>query len=233
MLVQYIFGYTPVLKPSRSQGATFLTDEDAPLVYVWPFARLWAMLRELCPNGVEECTLESVCKTLKKSTLKKEDLKPAGYPVINSGRTLYGFYHNYNNEGPAFTVAARGEYAAFINFFEGKFWAGGLCYPYKSKNEKRVLTKFLYYSLKNKQQKIRSEIVAEGSIPALNKSDLEKVILPIPPLPVQEYIVSVLDRVDALCNDLSSGLPAEIEARTKQYEYYRDKLLAFKSPVLR
>ena len=44
----------------------------------------------------------------------------------------------------------------------------------------------------------------------------------------QERIVSVLDRLDSLCNDLSNGLPAEIEARRKQYEYYRDKLLTFK-----
>ncbi len=50
----------------------------------------------------------------------------------------------------------------------------------------------------------------------------------IPPLEVQQYVVAILDRFDALCNDLASGLPAEIEARKKQYEYYRDKLLSFK-----
>ena len=44
----------------------------------------------------------------------------------------------------------------------------------------------------------------------------------------QEKIVDILDRLDALCNDISSGLPAEIDARQKQYEYYRDKLLTFK-----
>ena len=53
----------------------------------------------------------------------------------------------------------------------------------------------------------------------------------IPSLEKQAEIVSVLDRFDALCNDLSSGLPAEIEARTKQYEYYRDKLLSFKEEL--
>ena len=50
----------------------------------------------------------------------------------------------------------------------------------------------------------------------------------MPPLEEQERIVAILDRFDALCNDLTSGLPAEIETRTKQYEYYRDKLLTFK-----
>ena len=50
----------------------------------------------------------------------------------------------------------------------------------------------------------------------------------MPPIEEQKRIVSILDRFDTICNDLTSGLPAEIEARQKQYEYYRDKLLSFK-----
>ena len=56
---------------------------------------------------------------------------------------------------------------------------------------------------------------------------LNDIVIPLPSLEEQERIVGILDRFDALCNDLSSGLPAEIEARQKQYEYYRDKLLGF------
>ena len=57
---------------------------------------------------------------------------------------------------------------------------------------------------------------------------LSKIKVPIIPLNKQQRIVDILDRFDRLCNDLSEGLPAEIEARKKQYEYYRDKLLTFK-----
>lgn len=57
---------------------------------------------------------------------------------------------------------------------------------------------------------------------------MEEFSIPVPPLEEQERIVAILDRFDALCNDPISGLPAEIEARKKQYEYYRDKLLTFK-----
>jgi type I restriction enzyme S subunit len=53
------------------------------------------------------------------------------------------------------------------------------------------------------------------------------VKVPFPPVEEQKRIVDILDRFDTLCNDLTSGLPAEIAARQKQYEYYRDKLLSF------
>ena len=62
----------------------------------------------------------------------------------------------------------------------------------------------------------------------MSSNDIKKVIIPIPPVAEQERIVAILDRFDKLCNDITEGLPAEIEARRKQYEYYRDKLLTFK-----
>lgn len=67
-----------------------------------------------------------------------------------------------------------------------------------------------------------------GSVPALNRKELMSLTVPVPPLEEQARIVAILDRFDALCNDISSGLPAEIEARRKQYEYYRDRLLTFR-----
>ena len=71
--------------------------------------------------------------------------------------------------------------------------------------------------------------VPMSGIPQLTAPELKKIKIPLPSLDMQIYIVSILDRFDAMCNDLTSGLPAEIEARQKQYEYYRDKLLNFKS----
>lgn len=59
-------------------------------------------------------------------------------------------------------------------------------------------------------------------------SKLENIEIMLPAIEEQERIVSILDRFDTLCNDITFGLPAEIEARQKQYEYYRDKLLTFK-----
>ena len=62
----------------------------------------------------------------------------------------------------------------------------------------------------------------------LNTGWLKEFRISLPPLETQERIVHVLDNFEAICTDLNIGLPAEIEARQKQYEYYRDKLLSFK-----
>jgi type I restriction enzyme S subunit len=70
-----------------------------------------------------------------------------------------------------------------------------------------------------------------GTMKNLNLSILGGMPVPVPPLKEQELVVDILDKFDALINDISQGLPAEIEARRRQYAYYRDKLLAFSERV--
>ena len=69
--------------------------------------------------------------------------------------------------------------------------------------------------------------ISGAAQPKLNKANLNKIPIPVPPLDEQERIVAILDKFDALVNDLSRGLPAEITARRQQYEHYRDRLLTF------
>lgn len=70
-------------------------------------------------------------------------------------------------------------------------------------------------------------VSAGGTISRIYNDNITKAIIPLPTLEKQKEIVSILDKFDSICNDLSAGLPAEIEHRQKQYEYYRDKLLTF------
>ena len=72
------------------------------------------------------------------------------------------------------------------------------------------------------------KLVSKGGQQQFNTNAIGRVLVPVPPLSEQQRIVSILDRFEALTTDLQSGLPAEIEARRKQYEYYREKLLTFK-----
>lgn len=91
-------------------------------------------------------------------------------------------------------------------------------------NEKIVLNKYLMYCYSLEPWNISTG----GTIARLYNDNILRAEIPVPPLEEQERIVNILDRFDKLCNDISEGLPAEIEARKKQYEYYRDKLLTFK-----
>ena len=94
-------------------------------------------------------------------------------------------------------------------------------------DEKISLTKYLYYYIKSNVDKLKA--MSNGStFEAINSESIRKFTVSLPPLEEQQRIVDILDRFDKLCNDISEGLPAEIEARQKQYEYYREKLLSFK-----
>ncbi|WP_124733086.1 restriction endonuclease subunit S [Helicobacter pylori] len=185
------------------------------------------LLQTLAPKGVEFRKLGEVCESTNKKTLKiseVSEVKNKGmYPVINSGRDLYGYYHDFNNDGENITIASRGEYAGFINYFNEKFFAGGLCYPYKVKDTNELLTKFLYFYLKTNEIQIMENLVSRGSIPALNKADIETLTIPIPPLEIQQEIVKILDAF----TELNTELNTELKARKKQYEYYQNMLLDF------
>ena len=96
--------------------------------------------------------------------------------------------------------------------------------------EKYVISDYLYYTLTSSfiQIEMKKKASFGGAVQNLNADIVKAIAIPVLPFSEQRRIVAILDRFDALCNDLTAGLPAEIEARRKQYEYYRDKLLSFK-----
>lgn len=85
---------------------------------------------------------------------------------------------------------------------------------------------YLFQSSNFNQQKVK--YAAGAKVTRVSSDSLEKIRIPVPPLEQQERIVAILDRFDALVNDLSIGLSAELKARRRQYEYYRDRLLTFR-----
>ncbi len=97
-----------------------------------------------------------------------------------------------------------------------------------NEDEKDLSSKFLYYLLASDDFFSYSMKFAKGTkMPRGDKSAIMKYEIPIPSLEEQERIVVILDKFDALVNDISIGLPAELSARRSQYEYYRIKLLTF------
>jgi type I restriction enzyme S subunit len=93
------------------------------------------------------------------------------------------------------------------------------------KDKAELSSKYLFYFLNRNKQLLRYDNGVDQT--NLKRDHILNISIPIPPLREQERIVSILDRFDVLTNDITSGLPAEIAVRRKQYEYYRDKLLTF------
>ena len=108
-----------------------------------------------------------------------------------------------------------------VTWAEGKIWVNN--HAHIIQGNALATTRFLYYYL----QTVNVTGLIHGNIPKLNQGDFRSIEVIMPAVAKQEEIVNLLDRFHALCNDITEGLPAEIEARQKQYEYYRDKLLAF------
>ncbi|TPH32026.1 restriction endonuclease subunit S [Helicobacter pylori] len=185
------------------------------------------LLQTLAPKGVEFRKLGEVINILKGKQLNKELLLDYGeYPVMNGGIHASGYWNEYNTDYPKIIISQGGASAGYVNYMTSKFWAGAHCYAIELNSEK-LNYKYLYYFLKNSQIILMKSQFGAG-IPALNKADIETLTIPIPPLEIQQEIVKILDQFSILTTDLLAGIPAEIKARKKQYEYYREKLLTFK-----
>ncbi len=145
------------------------------------------------------------------------------YPVYQNSMVPLGYYEKSNCPANTTFIIAAGA-AGEIGYSFTDFWAADDCYYL---NCAEILnSRFAYYALHCQQNHIKSR-VRRASVPRISRLNIENVVIPLPPLKEQSRIVSILDCFDGLCNNLSIGLPAEIEARRKQYEYYRDRLLNF------
>lgn len=146
------------------------------------------------------------------------------YPIYSNGTgssALYGYTDSYKIEDDAITISARGT-IGYHEVRKGKFTPIVRLIVLIA-NEKIVKTKYLNFALS-----IAGIEGIKTGIPSLTVPMLKKYTIKIPPIEEQERIVNILDKFEKLCNDISQGLPAEIEARRQQFEYYRNKLLTFK-----
>lgn len=201
----------------------------------------------LTPNeNVTTVELGEVCAFVRgpfSGALKKEIFQPKGYAVYEQQHAIYrALEFRYFigekkfNELKRFAVKA-GDIIVSCSGTIGKTFVipedapegviNQALLKLTPHNELNVF--YLQYFFENTISKILNGVARGGAIKNVPSVDeLKRIKIPLPPLDVQEHLVQVLDNFDAICSDLKIGLPAEIEARQKQYEYYRDKLLTFK-----
>ena len=142
-------------------------------------------------------------------------------PVYGSGGIMT-YIDTFVYDAPSVLIPRKGSLSNLF-YVDTPFWNVDTIF-YTEINNAVVLPKFLFYILQNMHLETLNKA---GGVPSLTQDILNRVEFSLPPLEVQERIVAILDRFDALCNDIKIGLPAEIELRQKQYEHYRDKLLTF------
>ena len=152
----------------------------------------------------------------------------------NKSKTEQGLYPVYGSTGiigmcespvynkPQILVARVGANAGFVHLADGSYDVSDNTIIIDL--SKDVNQKFVFYMLRNANL---NKFAKGGGQPLLTATQIKDFVIPVPSMPEQQRIVSILDRFEALTTDLQSGLPAEIEARHQQYEYYRNKLLTF------
>ena len=165
-------------------------------------------------------TLGEVCHNISSGKNKKRDINGI-YPIYGStgiiGKTnekVYGKQH--------ILVARVGANAGFVHIGEGEYDVSDNTLIIDNKDN--ILFGYLFYVLKNMKL---NQFARGAGQPLLTAGQLKSLKIPIPPLPEQEKIVAILDKFDTLTHSISEGLPHEIALRRKQYEYYREQLLAF------
>ena len=179
-----------------------------------------ALIDELCPEGVPNQSLESLTELRSGDRVTKSMMTlEAEFPLFGGGTTPTGRYHLWNAENSV--AISRAGSAGFVNFVAGQFWATDVCFVAGQKKG-GVNIKYIFYWLKNHQPEFSKQIYG-GSMPKLNKKYLWELAIPVPPLEVQQEIVSILDKF----TELEAELEAELEVRTLENIFFRNMLLSF------
>ena len=160
-------------------------------------------------------TLGEVCKVLRGNRLTKKELVENGeYPVFHGGLIPLGLYDKYNRNANQTMIINTGSIGEVV--WSGvNFWSSDGTFVIET--DDNIEDRFLYHYLKTQELFFKSQ-KREGGVPTIDRSVVEKLLIPIPPLSVQKEIVRILDTF--------TELTAELTARKKQYDYYREQLLS-------
>lgn len=177
-------------------------------------SKLQDLIQELCPNGVEYKKLGVV--VVIKNGKDYKHLAQGHIPVYGSGGIMT-YVNEYVYNKPTVLIPRKGSLGNLF-YIDTPFWNVDTIF-YTEIDTNQIIAKYLYYVLANEHLE---NLNKAGGVPSLTQSILNKVEIPVPPLPVQEEIVRILDHF----TNLTAELQAELQARKEQYEYY--KLTIFK-----
>lgn len=176
------------------------------------------MIKRLCPKGVESVKLGDYCSFSRGQNLSSANAVFGNVPVISGGQKP-SFYHNQaNREENSIAVAGSGAYAGYVSFWDHPVWIAD---AFTVEPCDKLLKKYVYLFLKHNQAKI-FRLQKGAGVPHVHGSDLCSFEIPLPPLSIQQEIVSVLDSFTTLIDKMKK----EVEMRKKQMECYRERLMS-------
>ena len=179
--------------------------------------RLDKLMCELCPDGVEYCNLIDFLAIKNGGDYKHFGV--GSYPVYGSGGIM-AYIDHYAYNKPSVLIPRKGSIDK-LYYVEEPFWNVDTIF-YTDINTEKAVPKYVYYCL---QSEHLEQYNTAGGVPSLTQKVLNKIRIPLPPIEVQREIVRILDDFAEQTERLKAELTAELTARKKQYEYYRDKLL--------
>ncbi len=178
-------------------------------------------------DSVEWTTLENIADIGTGSSNTNEGLTEGLYPFyVRSPEVRRKNTYEYD-ETAIITSGDGVGVGKIFHYVEGKYALHQRAYRIHI-NTNKINPKFYYFYMKTTFYSYINKEQFKASVQSIRRPMLNKYPVPIPSIKDQERIVSIMERFEIICNDITAGLPAEIEARHKQYEYYRDKLLTFK-----
>lgn len=180
--------------------------------------------------GVKLMTLGSFCEIGTGRSNRDDAIANGSYPFYVRSKDVFRNNEYEFDDKEAVIIPGEGGIGEIFHYAKGKYALHQRAYRISPKME-GISGKYLYYFLMVHFRNFIQKRAVSATVTSIRKPMLEDFEIAILPLPEQERIVTILDRFDALVNDLSSGLPAELEARRRQYEYYRDRLLSFPPAV--
>ena len=180
-------------------------------------------------GGTSECvwkTLAEIADISTGSSNTNEAVDDGIYPFyVRSQEPLRKNDYEYD-EAAIITAGDGVGVGKVFHFVEGKYALHQRAYRIHI-NTPAVLPRYYFHYMRSAFLPYIQKTMFQGSVASIRRPMLNQFPVPIPPVQVQERLVNVLDNFETICSDLNIGLPAEIEARQKQYEYYRDMLLTF------
>jgi type I restriction enzyme S subunit len=183
-------------------------------------SKLDELIQELCPDGVECRELQEILKIRNGGDYKS--FGEGNIPVYGSGGIMT-YVDRYAYDQPSVLIPRKGSIDK-LYYVDTPFWNVDTIF-YTEIDTQIALPRYIYHCLLREHLE---KYNTAGGVPSLTQKVLNKVKIPVPPLPVQREIVRILDSYTERVEQLTAELAAELAARKKQYEYYRDQLLNFR-----